>query len=156
MAEIFGIAAGVAGFVSLLTQIISGIDTLREINAHANKAPAELSALLSELTVLKSLIDEVINRAPPNDDWYLQLCRSSIETVVIGLEKLKKRMNAWNQGTRKLKARKIFAFRHWKEDVEVLQRDIQVVKLDLLLCLLPTLNLNPSIQVARTSHIRSS
>lgn len=37
MAEIFGIAAGAAGFVPLLIQIISSIDTLRDISARADK-----------------------------------------------------------------------------------------------------------------------
>jgi hypothetical protein len=44
MAEVFSIAAGVAGFISLLGQVISGIDTLRDISNRADKAPAEWKA----------------------------------------------------------------------------------------------------------------
>ena len=50
MAEVFGIVAGAAGFVSLLIQVISGIDTLRDISNRADEASAELASLVMELT----------------------------------------------------------------------------------------------------------
>ncbi|KAF8855102.1 hypothetical protein BDZ45DRAFT_805312 [Acephala macrosclerotiorum] len=133
MAEVFGIAAGAAGFVSLLIQVISGIDTLRDIGNRADKAPAELASLTIELTCLKRLMEEVIDKAPCNDDFVLQLCQASCEQVVKGLEKLKKRVPTESEGTGKQKLLKIFTFRHWKEDVEVLQRSIQGAKINLIL-----------------------
>jgi hypothetical protein len=133
MAEVFGIAAGAAGFVPLLLQVINGIDTLRDISNRADKAPAELSSLMTELTFLKRLIKEVIYKTPRDDDFVLQLCHASCEHVVRGLEKLKKILPTELEGTGKQKVLKIFAFRHWKEDVEALQRSIQGAKINLIL-----------------------
>jgi hypothetical protein len=133
MAEIFGIAASAAGFVSLLIQIINGIDTLRDISNRADKAPAELASLMTELTFLRRLMEEVIDKAPCNDDFVVQLCHASCEHVVSGLKRLKKRVPAESEGAGKQKVLKIFAFRHWKEDVEVLQRSIQDAKTNLIL-----------------------
>lgn len=78
MAELFGITAGVAGFASLLIQVISGIDTLRDISNCADKAPAELASLVTELACLKHLMEESIYKAPHNDcaPAVLQLCSS--------------------------------------------------------------------------------
>jgi hypothetical protein len=133
MAEVFGIAAGVAGFGSVLIQVISGIDTLRDISSRADKAPAELASLTIELTCLKRLMEEVRDKALCNDDFLLQLCHASCEHVVRSLEKLMKRVPTESEGTGKQKVLKIFAFRHWKEDVEDLQRSIQGAKINLIL-----------------------
>ena len=46
MAEAFGVAAGVAGFVSLLGQFVGAANTLREIRTYADKAPADLDAVV--------------------------------------------------------------------------------------------------------------
>ena len=133
MAEVFGIAAGAAGFVSLLVQIIGGIDTLRDISNRAVKAPAELSSLMNELICLQRLMKEVIDKPPHKDDCVLQMCHATCEDVVRGLEKLKKRLPSKSEGMAKQKVLKIFALRHWKEDVEVLQRSIQGAKINLIL-----------------------
>ena len=133
MAELFGVAAGAAGFVSFLAKIISGIDTLREISKRVEKAPDELSTLMVELTCLQRLIKEVIDKDPSNTDFMLHLCYASCERVVRGLEKLKKRVPIEWEGTGKQKVLKIFSFRHWKEDVEDLQRSIQDAKMNLIL-----------------------
>ena len=133
MAEVFGIAAGVAGFVSLLIQVISGIDTLRDISHRVDKAPAELASLMIELTCLKCLVEELIGKASRNDDFVLQVCHASCEQVVRCLEKLKKKVPSESKGTGQQKLLKMFAFRHWKEDVEVLQRSIQGAKINLIL-----------------------
>jgi hypothetical protein len=133
MAEVFGIAAGAAGFFPLLLQIINGIDTLRDISNRADKAPAELSSLTIELTYLKRLIEEVIDNTPCNGDFVLQLCLASCEHVVRGLEKLKRTLPTESEGTAKRKVLNIFTFRHWKEDVEALQQSIQGAKINLIL-----------------------
>jgi hypothetical protein len=133
MAEIFGIAAGAAGFVPLLIQIISSIDTLRDINARVDKAPAELCSLMNDLICLKGLMKEVTEKRPRSDDFMLQLCYNSCEHVHKSLEKLKKRLSAQPEGTGKQKVLKVFAFRHWKEDIEALQRSILDAKMNLVL-----------------------
>jgi hypothetical protein len=132
MAEIFGIAAGAAGFVPLIVQVINGIDTLRDISNRADKAPAELASLMLELTCLQRLMEEVVDRAPRNADFMVQLCHASCEHVVRGLEKLKKRVPAELVRKEKPKVLTIFAFRHWKEDVEVLRQSIQGAKINLI------------------------
>ena len=133
MAEVFSIAAGVAGFISLLGQVISGIDTLRDISNRADKAPAELSSLMIELTCLKCLMNEVIDKALCNDDYMLQACHASCEHVVRGLENLRKRLPTESKGAGRQNVLKILGFRHWKEDVELLQRNIQNAKINLIL-----------------------
>jgi hypothetical protein len=130
MAEILSITTGAPGFVSLLIQIISAIDTLRDISARADKAPAELCSLMTELICLKDLMEEVKDKRPRSGDSVLQLCHRRCEHVHKSLEKLKKRLSAQ---TRKQKVLKVFAFRHWKEDVEALQRSILDAKMDLML-----------------------
>ena len=52
MAEAFGIAAGVAGFASLLGQFVSATNTLREIRRYAGKAPADLDAVVKDLEMI--------------------------------------------------------------------------------------------------------
>ena len=128
MAEALGIAAGAAGFVSLLIPIISGIDTLRDIIKRAGKAPAELSSLMLELTCLEHIVDVVKDKIPRIDDNMLQLCNANFEDIVEGLEKLKKKLPAESEGMGKQKVLRIFALRHWKEDVEALQQTIQRAK----------------------------
>ncbi|KIN05249.1 hypothetical protein OIDMADRAFT_51065 [Oidiodendron maius Zn] len=133
MAEVFGIAAGAAGFVSLLMAVMSGIDTLRDISNRADKAPAELASLVSELTCLTSLMQEILAKPLRNRDSVLQMCHASCEDVVRGLEKLQKSIPTKLGGTGKQRVLKIFAFRRWKEDVEVLRRSIQGAKINLIL-----------------------
>jgi hypothetical protein len=133
MAEVFGIAAGAAGFVSLLIQVVSGIDTLRDISYRAHEAPAELQSLLTELECLKYLMEKVKDQAVHDDDLVLQLCHESCKHVVAGLEKLQKKAPTVSEGRGKQRVLKIFTFRHWKEDVEVLQQSIQGAKINLIL-----------------------
>lgn len=133
MAEIFGVAAGAAGFVSLLIQIVSGIDILRDISSRADKAPAELDSLINELSFLEHLMQQVIDKAPRNDDFVLQHCHASCDQVVRGLAKLQKRFPTKTGSMGRHKLRKLFNFRHWKEDVEGLERSIQGAKINLIL-----------------------
>jgi hypothetical protein len=127
------IAASAAGFVPLLIQVIRSIDTLRDISARADKAPAELSFLMCELICLTGLMNEVKDKAPRSDGFVLQLCHKSCEQVHNSLEKLKKRLSAQPEGTGKQRVLKAFAFRNWKEDVEDLQRSILDAKMNLIL-----------------------
>lgn len=133
MAEVFGIAAGAAGFVSLLIQVVSGIDTLCDISNRAHEAPAELQSLLTELECLKYLMEKVKDQVVRDDDIVLQLCHESCKNVVTGLGKLQKKVLAVSEGRGKQRVLKIFAFRHWKEDVEVLHWRIQGAKINLIL-----------------------
>ncbi len=136
MAEaVLCIVAGPPGFGSLLSQVISGIRALHGIKNRADKAPAELASLISELTTLQRLMEDVRDKILPSrcNDSLFQQCHESCEHVVRGLEKLKKRVPTESEATEKQKVLKIFAFRHWKEDVESLRRHIQDAKTNLIL-----------------------
>ena len=110
MTEIFGLAAGTAEFVSLLFQVANAIDTLRDISNRADKAPAQLDSLLSELTFLIHLMQEVIAKRPCKDDLVVQHCHASCNEVVRGLEKLKRRLPNEVEGVGKQKMLKIFFY----------------------------------------------
>ncbi|EPE36215.1 Ankyrin repeat-containing protein [Glarea lozoyensis ATCC 20868] len=133
MAEVFGVVAGVAGIASLIPKLISGIDTLRDVQRSADKAPAELDALADELKVLKRFLEE----AARNEHFVLEMGNASLGQVISGLEKLKRKFAAQLE-PKKTKMPKIFLFRHWKEDVEALQDSIRTVKLDLIILRLLT------------------
>ncbi|KAH6974327.1 hypothetical protein BKA56DRAFT_645492 [Ilyonectria sp. MPI-CAGE-AT-0026] len=118
MAEAFGIAAGAVGFVSLLIQVTSGINKLRDITNSADVAPAELDSLMHELDFLVNVMREANARAPSQNDVILQHCQANCDQVVRDLEG---------------KVFGILAFRHWKGNVEVLHRSIQAAKLNLIM-----------------------
>lgn len=88
---------------------------------------------MTELICLKDLLKEVKDKKPRSDAFVLQLCHRSCEHVHQTLEKLKKRLSAQPEGTGKQKVLRVFAFRHWKEDVEALQRSILDAKMNLIL-----------------------
>ncbi len=133
MAEMFGIYSGATGLIPLLIQIISSIDTLRDMSARADKAPAELCSLMTELICLKDLMKEFKKKEPGSDDSVLQLCHRSCEHIYKSLEKLKKKLSAQPEGTGKPKVLKFFDLQHWKEDVEDLQRSILDAKMNLMM-----------------------
>ncbi|KAK7402561.1 hypothetical protein QQX98_011699 [Neonectria punicea] len=133
MAELFGVAAGVAGFVSLLTQIMGGIETLREIRSHAERAPAELDNLTSELAFLAHLMREVIAKAADKDDIVHRHCQSSCDQVVRGLAKLKSKLSTELKASGRQKILRLLALKHWKQDIEDLQSSIQGAKINLIL-----------------------
>lgn len=64
MAEAFGIAAGAVGFVSLLGQITSGINKLRDITSSAEAAPDDMQSVMRELDFLVHVMQEANDKAP--------------------------------------------------------------------------------------------
>lgn len=128
MAEAFGIAAGLAGFVSLTLQVSKGLTTLHDIRNSVNKAPEELSLLLSELTFLWNLMQKVSDNKSDDTDFVIKACYESCELVVNGLKELDARLAIEPTENRKQRLRKFLALRHWKEDVEVLHRHISNAK----------------------------
>lgn len=132
MAEAFGIAAGVAGFVSLLVQINSGIETLHDIRKQKYEAPKELQSLTQELQFLADIMQRVIQSTPSHDASALQHCQTSCDEVIVLLSSLEKKFFATSKehGPRKFK---ILAFRQWKEAVDNLHRGIQAAKINLTL-----------------------
>lgn len=133
MAELFGVAAGVAGFVSLLTQIMGGIETLREIRNHAERAPAELDNLTNELQFLAGLMRGAIEKAAMRDDAIHQHCQSSCDHVVRGLSELKDKLSSELKRSGRQKIMRVFSLKHWKQDIEDIQSSIQGAKINLML-----------------------
>ncbi|KAH7130999.1 hypothetical protein EDB81DRAFT_905786, partial [Dactylonectria macrodidyma] len=137
MAEAFGIAAGVAGFVSLFVQINSGIETLRDIRKQKDGAPKELQSLTQELQFLADIMQRVIQSTPSHDASALQHCQTSCDEVVVLLSSLEKKFFATSKEHGPKKFIKILAFRQWKEAVDNLHRCIQAAKINLtLICVL--------------------
>lgn len=133
MAEALGIAAGAVGFVSLLIQVTSGIDRLRDITNSADAAPAELDSLMRELDFLVRVMREANDKAPSQNDIILHHCQASCDQVVRDLEVLNKMLATGSKRNVKGKVFGILAFRHWKGNVEVLHRNIQAAKLNLIM-----------------------
>jgi hypothetical protein len=133
MAEAFGIAAGAVGFVSLLIQVTSGIDKLRNITNSAKAAPAELDSLMRELDFLVHVMREANHKGHSQKDVILQHCQASCDQVVRDLEVLNKVLETGSKSNVKGKVFEILNFRHWKGNVEVLHRNIQAAKLSLIL-----------------------
>lgn len=52
MAEVFGVAAGAAGFTSLLVQFVDAISTLKEIQRQIDKAPTDLNDIVNDFEFL--------------------------------------------------------------------------------------------------------
>ncbi|EFQ25667.1 uncharacterized protein GLRG_00811 [Colletotrichum graminicola M1.001] len=127
----FGVASGVAGFVSLLIQIASGINKLRDILKNAEQAPAELEQLLSDLVFLQHLMEGAkgLSRDPA-----LEHCEATCSLLVQGLERLYQKLLMDCEKVKGPKMMKtLLAFRHWKKDVEDLLRNIQAAKINLIL-----------------------
>ncbi|KAL0765258.1 hypothetical protein CaCOL14_012007 [Colletotrichum acutatum] len=132
MAELFGVAAGVAGFMSLLVQISEGVSKLRIIRDCAGKAAADISTLIRELDLLTHVMQDVIVHASDRDDSVLQHCQADCDQVVRELKSLIARIPPPSRST-KANALKLLAFRDWIEHVTALQRSIQGAKINLIL-----------------------
>ncbi|KAH9231744.1 hypothetical protein K456DRAFT_1773259 [Colletotrichum gloeosporioides 23] len=130
MAEIVGIVLGLA---PLLVQISSGIDKLRDIRQNVKEAHNEVDFLLSELKFMVCLmqsVDDVTYR----DDQAHAHCQRSCSRVHQSLERLITRILERPQmgGT---SVSKLWIFRHLKEDLVALQREIDSAKINLSLLL---------------------
>lgn len=145
MAEAFGVVAGAAGLVSLLIQVNSGIDTLRDIRQQAHSAPTEVASITSELQFIAKLMEGVVERGPPSDASIMGHCQSSCTALVAKLDNMKNKFfDTPKKGPKRLMQQ--FNFRHWKEDVEALQRCIDTAKLSLVLYAEPPWTLNCSFK----------
>ena len=137
MAEAFGIAAGVAGFASLLGQFVSATNTLREIRSYAGKAPADLDAVVKDLESLVGIMSSVTGRSPQEQDAFLQHCKTSCDRVADQLRQLQEKTSplreAHQRGKKREKLRILFEMRDWREDIGNLQRNLEKAKTECLL-----------------------
>lgn len=122
MAEAFGVAAGAAGFISLGIEISKGIDTLRQLAKDVDNAPDVLVSLTEKLQFLVLLLHRVDDK---KGDPIMTLPQKSCAGVVSELLKLKQRYAiVMNESKHRGRPHRL-EFRHWREDVEDLQRRIQ-------------------------------
>ena len=137
MAEAFGIAAGVAGFVSLLGQFVGAANTLREIRRYAGKAPDDLDAVVKDLEFLVGIMSSVAGRSHQQQDAFLQHCKTSCDRVADHLRQLEEKISplrgAQQRGKKREKLRILFEMRDWREDIGNLQRSLEKAKTECLL-----------------------
>lgn len=137
MAEAFGIAAGVAGFVSLLGQFVGAANTLREIRKYAGKAPADLEAVVKDLEFLVGIMSSVAGRSYQQQDAFLQHCKTSCDLVADHLRQLEEKISplrgAQQRSKKREKLRILFEMRDWREDIGNLQRSLEKAKTECLL-----------------------
>ena len=137
MAEAFGIAAGVAGFVSLLGQFVGAANTLREIRRYAGQAPADLDDVVKDLEFLVGIMSSVAGRSHQQQDAFLQHCKTSCDRVADHLRQLEEKISplrgAQQRGKKREKLRILFEMRDWREDIGNLQRSLEKAKTECLL-----------------------
>jgi hypothetical protein len=88
---------------------------------------------MRELDFLVHVMQEANDKAPSQIDPLLQHCQTSCDQVVRDLDALNKILETGSKRNAKGKVSRILAFRHWKENVEDLRRDIQGAKLNLIM-----------------------
>lgn len=128
MAEIVGIVLGLA---PLLVQISSGINKLHDIRQNVKEAHNEVDFLLSELKFMVCLMQSV-DGATYCEEQALAHCQRSCSRVRESLERLITRIIERPKmgGT---SVSKLWIFRHLKEDLVALQREIDSAKINLSL-----------------------
>ncbi|KAL2878740.1 hypothetical protein SGCOL_005965 [Colletotrichum sp. CLE4] len=132
MTELFGIWAGVAGFVSLSVQIGEGVSKLRAIRDSAGKAATDISTLIRELDLLTHVMQDVTTHASSLNGSVIQHCQADCDQVVRDMKSLITKIPRTSKSATKASALKLLAFRDWKENVEALQRSIQGAKINLI------------------------
>jgi hypothetical protein len=122
MAEAFGVAAGAAGFISLGIEISKDVETLRQLAKDVHNAPDVLVSLTEKLQFLVLLLHRVDDK---KEDPIMILPQKSCADVVSQLLKPKERYaTIVNRSKHRGRPHRL-EFRHWREDVEGLQRQIQ-------------------------------
>jgi hypothetical protein len=87
MADILGIAAAGAGFLSLAGQVLDGIVKLRGFIATVDSAPRELHDLCHELGIFRSLLEQAGRRVQENLSMGIDASR--LEDAFIHCEKMR-------------------------------------------------------------------
>lgn len=136
MAEVFGVAAGAAGFVSLLGQFAEAISTLREIRRQVDKAPADIDNAIKELEFLLAVMLAVMSAArnfPGQQDNFLRHCQASCDEVEKHIRQFEEKVLPKVKLGKRDRIQRVVEMCHWKEDIEDLMRSLQKVRADLTL-----------------------
>lgn len=133
MAEVFGIASGAAGILSLLIQVNQGFEILRNARKQISKAPEELMLLDAELGFLILAMERVGQTAKPNDHVFVSHCETSCRQVIRGLNVLNNKFENAQRAKGAKKMLRVLDFVDWKNDVTSLRASIEgaVTKLSL-------------------------
>ncbi|KAJ2906668.1 ankyrin [Zalerion maritima] len=137
MAEAFGIAAGVAGFVSLVGELGHGIDKINELRKQVKTAPVELVELAGQVKYLQYVLTR-LQESGCDDPVVIMQCESSCRAVSRTIEHMSAKLKPPTPHSSKLKIptrSRTIELRHWKEDVQLLQWKIGQAKSDLNIAL---------------------
>lgn len=129
MAEIVGLVTGVVGVAPVIAKCIKSIKRLRNIRAQVTTIPEELRTLIEDLDILEPFIRQLEQASAVDTSPYQAKLEALDKSLTDFLSKLPSDFNGKRQ-----KAKVVWEFRHWREDVEVLRRGIQKTKIDLMFC----------------------
>lgn len=132
MAEVFGVAAGAAGFVSLLGQFAEAISTLREIRRQVDKPPTDIDDAIKELEFLLAVMSAARN-LPGQQDNFLRHCQASCDEVEKHIRQFEEKVLPKVKLGKRDRIQRVVEMCHWKEDIEDLMRSLQKVRADLTL-----------------------
>jgi hypothetical protein len=93
MAEVFGIAAGVAGFISLGVQLTESISKLRKIRHTYKDAHADITASIKTLEWLASILKQSGTATQPANVDPLQMqpledCKKRCHDIINGIDEI--------------------------------------------------------------------
>lgn len=135
MAEVFGIAAGAVGLVSLGVQLTDSISKLREIRRTYKDAPDDIAALITTLEALARIIEQScagVTRTAANEIQVqlLEDCRKWCQDIKNSIDDvLKSILTEITQTPRTAKIKAVFQ----KKTLDGWLQKLQRSKLDLLL-----------------------
>ncbi|KAM6532731.1 hypothetical protein FALCPG4_005783 [Fusarium falciforme] len=133
MAEVVGLITGVAGLTPLVAGVVGGIRRLRRIRKDSTEIPEGLDALIRELELLQAAMTTTNTIL---STFGADHCQESITAVVKGIEELLDKFPLkFISSGKKPKLKEAWDLRHWKEDVESLQKTVSKAKQDLGFCL---------------------
>lgn len=120
--EVFGVVAGAIGFVPILLQLKTGIDTLREIRDAKDKIPAEVARLTADLELLLFFLEPLLTTNEVGEG-ILRICLDRCARVAEDLELIKVKLADAAQ-RRGLSVRRVTAYQGLKHDVKSLHESI--------------------------------
>ncbi|WAO85987.1 Hypothetical protein NCS54_00324100 [Fusarium falciforme] len=158
MAEVVGLITGVAGLTPLVAGVVGGIRRLRRIRKDSTEIPEGLDALIRELELLQAAMTTTNTIL---STFGADHCHESITAVVKGIEELLDKFPLkFISSGKKPKLKEAWDLRHWKEDVESLQKTVNKAKQDLSFCLHVNLSLSTiqanNIEISSSSEASSS
>lgn len=136
MAEAFGIAAGVAGFLSLADQLRKIIKSLDDIRAAAKEAPAKLNDLTQQVQLLVTVVEQVnvhVSNCSRDSNPIEQVVQDRCNEDILNLQQLERMLQRKLEAKLQRKMPKIVTFRYWRDDLDNLEHCIKTTESRLVL-----------------------